>query len=53
MTAGLSNTQRLALGQNPDGGLDALVEDCRVAAANEVIAAHGGPVRTPEAFDAW
>jgi ATP-dependent helicase HrpA len=52
VTAGLSNTQRLALGQNPDGGLEALVEDCRVAAANEVIAAHGGPVRTPEAFDA-
>ncbi len=30
VTAGLSNTQRLALGQNPDGGLEALVEDCRV-----------------------
>ncbi|OYD69694.1 ATP-dependent RNA helicase HrpA [Rhodococcus sp. OK302] len=52
VTSGLSNTHRLLLGQNPDGSLEALVEDCRVAAANEIIAAKGGPVRTPEAFDA-
>ncbi|MCE4263335.1 ATP-dependent RNA helicase HrpA [Rhodococcus globerulus] len=52
VTSGLSNTHRLMLGQNPDGSLETLVEDCRVAAANEIIAAKGGPVRTPEAFEA-
>ncbi|GGK41536.1 ATP-dependent RNA helicase HrpA [Nocardia camponoti] len=51
VTAGLSARDRLALSQNPDGSLDALVEDCRVAAADELIAAEGGPVRTPADFD--
>lgn len=51
VTAGLPAADRLALSQNPDGSLDKLVEDCRVAAADELIAAAGGPVRTPEAFD--
>ncbi|MFV9456691.1 ATP-dependent RNA helicase HrpA [Rhodococcus sp. NM-2] len=52
VTSGLSNAQRLALGQNPDGSLDALIDDCRNAAANQLIAAHGTPVRTPQEFDA-
>ncbi|MFD6390284.1 ATP-dependent RNA helicase HrpA [Nocardia sp. NPDC060259] len=51
VTAGLPAADRLALSQNPDGSLDKLVEDCRIAAADELIAAAGGPVRTPEAFD--
>ncbi|TQC44530.1 ATP-dependent RNA helicase HrpA [Rhodococcus sp. WS4] len=52
VTSGLSNAQRLALGQNPDGSLDALIDDCRNAAANQLIAAHGTLVRTPQEFDA-
>ncbi|MEV0683493.1 ATP-dependent RNA helicase HrpA [Nocardia sp. NPDC050378] len=51
VTAGLSAADRLALSQNPDGSLDKLVDDCRVAAADELIARAGGPVRTPEEFD--
>ncbi|MFJ2663608.1 ATP-dependent RNA helicase HrpA [Nocardia fluminea] len=51
VTAGLPARDRLALSQNPDGSLDKLVEDCRVAAADELIAKAGGPVRTPEQFD--
>lgn len=49
-TAGLSAADRLALSQNPYGSLDALIEDCRACAADELIAAHGGPVRSPERF---
>ncbi|WP_024806081.1 ATP-dependent RNA helicase HrpA [Nocardia sp. BMG51109] len=50
VTAGLSPADRLALSQNPYGSLDALIEDCRTCAADELIAAHGGPVRSPERF---
>ncbi len=52
MTSGLTNPERLALGRNPDGSFDALIEDCRACAVDELIAAHGKPVRTPEEFDA-
>ncbi|WP_187687836.1 ATP-dependent RNA helicase HrpA [Nocardia wallacei] len=52
VTAGLSPADRLALTQNPYGSLDALVEDCRACAADELIAANGGPVRAPEEFRA-
>ncbi|GAB0101738.1 hypothetical protein JMUB6875_07020 [Nocardia sp. JMUB6875] len=52
VTAGLPPTDRLALSQNPYGSLDALVEDCRACAADELIAANGGPVRSPEQFQA-
>ncbi|WP_406231296.1 ATP-dependent RNA helicase HrpA [Nocardia sp. NBC_01009] len=52
VTAGLSAADRLALSQNPYGSLEALVEDCRAAAADELIAAAGGPVRSPDRFDA-
>ncbi|MQY25261.1 ATP-dependent RNA helicase HrpA [Nocardia aurantia] len=52
VTAGLSPADRLALSQNPYGSLDALIEDCRACAADELIAAHGGPVRSPDRFRA-
>ncbi|MFX0580902.1 ATP-dependent RNA helicase HrpA [Nocardia nepalensis] len=52
VTASLPPRDRLALSQNPYGSLDALVEDCRAAAADELIAAAGGPVRNPGQFDA-
>ncbi|WP_278264000.1 ATP-dependent RNA helicase HrpA [Nocardia sp. AG03] len=51
VTSGLPAADRLALSQNPDGSLDKLVEDCRIAAADELIAEAGGPVRSPEKFD--
>jgi len=38
VTAGLPPTDRLALSQNPYGSLDALIEDCRAAAADALIA---------------
>ncbi|WP_280233060.1 ATP-dependent RNA helicase HrpA [Nocardia cyriacigeorgica] len=52
VTSGLSPADRLVVSQNPYGSLDALVADCRSAAADELIAAAGGPVRSPEQFDA-
>ncbi|MGX1772800.1 ATP-dependent RNA helicase HrpA [Nocardia brasiliensis] len=52
VTASLPPTDRLALSQNPYGSIDALVEDCRAAAADELIAAAGGPVRSPDDFAA-
>ncbi len=51
VTASLPPRDRLALSQNPYGSLDALIEDCRAAAADELIAAAGGPVRSPSQFD--
>ncbi|WP_245713976.1 ATP-dependent RNA helicase HrpA [Nocardia vaccinii] len=51
-TAGLSPADRLALSQNPSGSLDALIEDCRACAADELVAENGGPVRGPEEFKA-
>ncbi|MFE3443409.1 ATP-dependent RNA helicase HrpA [Nocardia sp. NPDC059180] len=52
VTAGLSPADRLVVSQNPYGSLDGLVADCRAAAANELIAAAGGPVYRPEQFEA-
>ncbi|MET7769875.1 ATP-dependent RNA helicase HrpA [Nocardia sp. NPDC005366] len=52
VTASLPPRDRLALSQNPYGTLDALIEDCRATAADELIAAAGGPVRSPDRFDA-
>lgn len=52
VTASLPPTDRLALSQNPYGSIEALVEDCRAAAADELIAAAGGPVRNPDDFTA-
>jgi ATP-dependent helicase HrpA len=51
-TAGLSPADRLALSQNPSGSLDALIDDCRACAADELIAENGGPVRSPAEFTA-
>ncbi|MET9486825.1 ATP-dependent RNA helicase HrpA [Nocardia sp. NPDC006630] len=52
VTAGLPPADRLALSQNPYGSLDALIEDCRACAADQLIANAGGPVRSPEQFKA-
>lgn len=51
-TSGLSSAERLVLSQSPYSSLDKLIEDCRAAAADELIAAAGGPVRTPDGFEA-
>lgn len=51
-TAGLSPADRLVLSQNPYGSLEALVEDCRAGAVDELVAAAGGPVRSPQRFAA-
>ncbi|MFE9576197.1 ATP-dependent RNA helicase HrpA [Nocardia sp. NPDC006044] len=52
VTSSLRPTDRLALTQNPYGSLEALIEDCRAAAADELIAAAGGPVHNPDDFTA-
>ncbi|MEU1544332.1 ATP-dependent RNA helicase HrpA [Nocardia sp. NPDC005745] len=51
-TAGLSPADRLALSQNPYGSLEALLDDCRAAAADELLVSAGGPVHDPAEFDA-
>jgi len=49
---GLGPATRLALQFNPDGEIPALVDDCVDAAADELVAAAGGPPRDEAAFDA-
>ncbi|MGY1834338.1 ATP-dependent RNA helicase HrpA [Blastococcus sp. SYSU DS0510] len=49
---GLGPATRLALQFNPDGEIPDLVADCVDAAADELIAAAGGPPRDQEAFAA-
>jgi ATP-dependent helicase HrpA len=49
---GLGPATRLALQFNPDGEIADLVADCADAAADELIAAAGGPPRDAAAFDA-
>ncbi|MEV8534896.1 ATP-dependent RNA helicase HrpA [Streptomyces sp. NPDC051211] len=39
----LGNQQKLALSRNPHGSVQALFEDCATAAADKLIADHGGP----------
>lgn len=51
VTNGMSNRERLALGQNPDGSFDALLDDCRACAVDELIAENGGPVQDPVEFE--
>ncbi|WP_225847011.1 ATP-dependent RNA helicase HrpA [Streptomyces sp. HPF1205] len=46
----LSNQQKLALSRNPHGGVQALFEDCATAAADRLIADHGGPAWDEEAY---
>ncbi len=48
---GLDNTAKLALAASPYPNVRALVEDCVVAAAGELVD-QAGPVRDPEAFAA-
>lgn len=52
MTKGLPLRQKVAVDQYPHGGAAGLVEDARVAAIRDLLIKHGGPVRTPEEFDA-
>ncbi|WP_055568365.1 ATP-dependent RNA helicase HrpA [Streptomyces atriruber] len=40
----LSNQQKLALSANPHGSMQALFDDCAMAAADKLIADFGGPV---------
>ncbi|SEL31935.1 ATP-dependent helicase HrpA [Blastococcus sp. DSM 46786] len=49
---GLGPATRLALQFNPDGEIPDLVADCVDAAADELIAAAGGPPRDAASFDA-
>ncbi|MFI0817311.1 ATP-dependent RNA helicase HrpA [Streptomyces sp. NPDC021098] len=46
----LSNQAKLALSSSPHGNITALFEDCVSAAADRLIAAHGGPVWDEESF---
>ena len=46
----LDNAGKLALSANPHGSVAALLEDCVAAAADQLIAAHGGPAWTEEDF---
>ncbi|MFE9256049.1 ATP-dependent RNA helicase HrpA [Streptomyces sp. NPDC006879] len=46
----LSNQQKLALSRNPHGSVQALFEDCATAAADRLIADHGGPAWDEEGF---
>ncbi|MFW6691654.1 ATP-dependent RNA helicase HrpA [Streptomyces sp. MAR4 CNX-425] len=46
----LSNQAKLALSRTPHGSVQALFEDCVTAAADRLIAAHGGPAWDEEGF---
>ncbi|MEU6945750.1 ATP-dependent RNA helicase HrpA [Streptomyces sp. NPDC046316] len=46
----LANQQKLALSRNPHGSIQALFDDCATAAADRLIADHGGPVWDEESF---
>ncbi|EDY49488.1 Putative ATP-dependent helicase [Streptomyces clavuligerus] len=46
----LSNQQKLALSATPHGSVQALFEDCATAAADRLIADHGGPAWDEESF---
>ncbi|MGP3954215.1 ATP-dependent RNA helicase HrpA [Streptomyces sp. 7N604] len=46
----LSNQQKLALSSNPHGSIQALFDDCVTAAADKLMAAHGGPAWDEESF---
>jgi ATP-dependent helicase HrpA len=48
----LSNQQKLALSRNPHGSVQALFEDCATAAADRLIASHGGPAWDEKAYRA-
>ncbi|GAA2571248.1 MULTISPECIES: ATP-dependent RNA helicase HrpA [Streptomyces] len=46
----LSNAQKLALSANPHGSVQALFDDCAMAAADRLIADFGGPVWDEESY---
>jgi ATP-dependent helicase HrpA len=46
----LTNQAKLALSRNPHGSVQALFEDCATAAADRLIADHGGPAWDEESF---
>ncbi|MFJ6943159.1 ATP-dependent RNA helicase HrpA [Streptomyces wuyuanensis] len=46
----MSNQQKLALSANPHGSVQALFDDCATAAADKLIADHGGPAWDEESF---
>ncbi|MEU2116468.1 ATP-dependent RNA helicase HrpA [Streptomyces sp. NPDC016459] len=46
----LTNQQKLALSSNPHGSVQALFDDCAMAAADRLIADHGGPAWDEESF---
>ncbi|MEU0722025.1 ATP-dependent RNA helicase HrpA [Streptomyces lavendulocolor] len=46
----LTNQQKLALSRNPHGSVQALFEDCATAAADRLIADHGGPAWDEKSF---
>ncbi|MFD0013430.1 ATP-dependent RNA helicase HrpA [[Kitasatospora] papulosa] len=46
----LTNQQKLSLSRNPHGSIQALFDDCATAAADRLIAAHGGPAWDEASF---
>ncbi|SDL77365.1 ATP-dependent helicase HrpA [Corynebacterium mycetoides] len=52
MTKGLPLRQKVAVDNYPHGGAAGLVEDARVATIRDLMFAAGGPVRSPEQFEA-
>jgi ATP-dependent helicase HrpA len=46
----LTNKQKLALSRNPHGSIQALFDDCAMAAADRLMADHGGPAWDEESF---
>lgn len=52
MTKGLPLRQKVAVDRYPHGGAAGLVEDARVAVIRDLLLANGGPVRSPEDFEA-
>ncbi|GHH09538.1 ATP-dependent RNA helicase HrpA [Streptomyces rubradiris] len=46
----LTNQQKLALSANPHGSIQALFDDCAMAAADKLIADFGGPVWDEESY---
>ncbi|MEV6397080.1 ATP-dependent RNA helicase HrpA [Streptomyces sp. NPDC051907] len=46
----LTNQHKLALSSNPHGSIQALFDDCATAAADKLIADHGGPAWDEESF---
>ena len=53
MIKGLPLQQRVAAESWPHGGIEALVDDCRVAVVKDLLVAAGGPMRSPTEFAAF